>query len=156
MIPGADEYDVEIDPSREAVDAQLLGGADDGPVAVVMADLALVTPAALEGLFEPATEVVLAPGRGGGTNALVARHPDFFVDYHGASFRDHREIAREAGADLAVVDSFRLATDIDEPADLVEVLLHGEGSAHDWLDAAGFELVTDDGRVDLERNPGGT
>jgi 2-phospho-L-lactate guanylyltransferase len=147
---------VDERPLTEAVDARLPSGADDGPVAVVMADLALATPAALEGLFEPATEVVLAPGRGGGTNALVARHPDFSVDYHGASFRDHREIAREAGADLAVVDSFRLATDIDEPADLVEVLLHGEGSARDWLDAAGFELVTDDGRVDVERNPGGT
>jgi len=147
---------VDERPLTEAVDARLPSGPDDDPVAVVMADLALATPAALERLFEPDAEVVLAPGRGGGTNALVARHPDFHVDYHGASFRDHREIAREAGVDLAVVDSFRLATDVDEPADLVAVLLHGERSARDWLDAAGFELVTDDGRVDIERNPGGS
>ena len=36
-------------------------------------------------------------------------------------------------ADLAVVDSMRLSTDVDEPADLVEVLLHGEGQAVTWL-----------------------
>jgi len=35
------------------------------PVAVIMADLALVTPTALEGLFEPDADIVLAPGRGG-------------------------------------------------------------------------------------------
>lgn len=147
---------VDERPLTEAVDATLPSDADDDPVAVVMADLALATPAALERLCEPNADVVLAPGRGGGTNALVARHPDFRVDYHGASFRDHREIAREVGADLAVVDSFRLSSDVDEPADLVEVLLHGEGSARDWLAAEGFELATDDGRVDIGRNTGGS
>ena len=147
---------VDERPLTEAVDPRLPSDADDDPVAVVMADLSLATPAAVERLFEPNADVVLAPGRGGGTNALVARHPDFRVDYHGASFRDHREIAREVGADLAVVDSFRLSSDVDEPADLVEVLLHGEGTARDWLEAAGFELVTDDGRVDVERNSGGS
>ncbi|MFC7194162.1 2-phospho-L-lactate guanylyltransferase [Halosimplex aquaticum] len=136
----------------DAVNAQLPDSADDPPAAVVMADLALATPDALARLFAPDADVVLAPGRGGGTNALVARDPDFAVDYHGASFRDHREITREAGADLAVVDSFRLSTDVDEPADLVEVLLHADGSAFEWLDGAGFELAVAEGRVEVERN----
>ncbi|WP_262180493.1 2-phospho-L-lactate guanylyltransferase [Haloarcula laminariae] len=123
----------------------------DGQLAVVMADLPLLTPAAVETLFEPDADVVLAPGLGGGTNAFVSRHPEFRVDYHGASIRDHRQIVREAGATLADIDSRLLATDIDEPGDLSEVLLHGDGAAADWLRDAGFELVVDDGRVAAQR-----
>jgi 2-phospho-L-lactate guanylyltransferase len=123
----------------------------DGDLAVVMADLPLLTPAAVQRLFDPDADVVLAPGLNGGTNAFVCRNPGFRVDYHGASIRDHRRLAREAGASLAEVDSRLLATDIDEPADLAEVLLHGDGAAADWLRDAGFELTTDDGRVTAER-----
>ncbi|WP_332900029.1 2-phospho-L-lactate guanylyltransferase [Haladaptatus sp. CMSO5] len=119
--------------------------------AVVMADLALATPDALLRLFDAPGDVVIAPGLGGGTNALVSRHPDFFVDYHGASFRDHREIVSECGADLTVLDSFRLAADIDEVADLAEVLLHGSGRAHDWLVEAGVRIDTGSGRVSVCR-----
>ena len=120
-------------------------------VAVVMADLALATPESLRELFTAEGEVVAVPGRGGGTNALVVRHPDFRVDYHGASIRDHRRIAAEAGADYREVDSMRLATDVDEPEDLAELLLHGEGRATDWLREAGFELDVSDGRVGVTR-----
>jgi 2-phospho-L-lactate guanylyltransferase len=120
----------------------------DGPAAVVMADLALATGGALADLFGADGGVVLVPGRGGGTNAIVARDPAFRVDYHGASYLDHLRAAHEAAAPVAVVDSHRLSTDVDERADLVEVLLHGEGAAADWLRDAGFALATDDeGRV---------
>lgn len=121
------------------------------PVAVVMADLALVTSDALERLFASDADVVLAPGRGGGTNAFVARHPEFRVDYHDASIRDHRRIAKNLTDDVVEIDSFRLATDVDEPTDLAEVLLHGEGEAVDWLEDAGFERSLEDGRVGLSR-----
>ncbi|WP_254766965.1 2-phospho-L-lactate guanylyltransferase [Salinilacihabitans rarus] len=151
--------DVRIDdrPLSRAVNAVLSAAGerrDPEAVAVVMADLALATPAALDRLFGADGDVVLAPGRGGGTNALVARHPDFRVDYHGASCRDHRRIAREVGADLTTVDSFRLATDVDEPGDLAEVLLHGGGRSRAFLEDVGFELATTDGRVTVERRPG--
>ena len=123
------------------------------PVAVVMADLALATPSAVERLFEAGrdADVVVAPGRGGGTNAFVASHPEFRVDYHGASYLDHREIAAEIGADFAAVDSHRLGTDVDEPADLAEVLIHGEGRAVTWLREAGFALDASEGRVTVVR-----
>ena len=133
------------------VNELLTESADEG-VAVVMADLPLATPAALRGLFDADGEVVLAPGLGGGTNAVVSRHPDFRVDYHGASIRDHRRIAADVGADLTEVDSRRLATDVDEPSDLAEVLLHSDGAAADWLRDAGFGLATDDGRVGVSRD----
>lgn len=146
---------VQVDdrPLTEAVNGVLPAGdgdEDGEPVAVVMADLVLATPEAVERLLGTDGDVVLAPGRGGGTNALVARDPAFRVDYHGASVRDHRRICQEAGLAVEEVDSYRLGTDVDEPADLVEVLLHADGRAADWL-AERFELDADGGRVGLGR-----
>lgn len=124
---------------------------DGGALAVVMADLPLATAESIERFLAPDADVVLAPGLGGGTNAFVCRRPEFRVDYHGASIRDHRRIARKVEADVAEVDSRRLATDIDEPGDLAEVLLHSDGAAADWLVDAGFGLRVEDGRVSVER-----
>ena len=124
---------------------------DGGTLAVLMADLPLVTSKSIERLLAPDADVVLAPGLGGGTNAFVCRHPEFRVDYHGASIRDHRRIARDVGAAVTEVDSRRLATDIDEPSDLAEVLLHSDGAAADWLTDAGFSLSLTDGRVTVSR-----
>ena len=150
---------VDDRPLTPAVNATL--AATEEPVAVVMADLPLATPEAVGRLLEPepggtddpneAAGVVLAPGLGGGTNALLARHPDFRVDYHGVSYRDHREAAAEVGATVRTVDSFRLALDVDDPADLAEVLLHSEGEAAAWLREAGFAVSAADGRMRVER-----
>jgi 2-phospho-L-lactate guanylyltransferase len=127
----------------------------DDPLAVVAADLALATPAAVSRLAAADGDVVLAPGLGGGTNALVVGAPGFRVDFHGVSYRDHRRAAERVGATTTTVDSLRLSTDVDEPADLVEVLLHGEGRAPGWLREAGFELDAGDGRVRVRRRGDG-
>lgn len=146
---------VTID-DRDLTDAVngALADAGDDVTAVVMADLALATPAAIERLLSPGSRagVTIAPGRGGGTNALVVRQSAFRVDYHGASVRDHRRAAEDLGATVQEIDSFRLATDIDEQADLAEVLLHGGGRSRDWLRSMGFELLTEDGRVGVTRS----
>lgn len=122
-----------------------------GPVGVVMADLPLATGEAIDRLFAPEADVVVAPGIGGGTNALVVRSDGFQVDFHGVSVRDHRRIAEQAGLTLATVDSYRLAMDVDEPGDLAEVLLHGDGAAATWLREAGFAVAAADGRVRVRR-----
>ncbi len=144
--------DVDDRPLTPAVNDVL--AAADGPVAVLTADLPLVDGAAVERLFAAADDgtVVLAPGLGGGTNALVAGHPAFRVDYHGVSVRDHRAAARSVGATVCEVDSRRLATDVDDPADLVEVLIHAPASrAGRWLADAGFGVGVDGGRASAER-----
>jgi 2-phospho-L-lactate guanylyltransferase len=136
-----------------AVDAALDRiGEDVSELGIVMADLPLATPTALRRLTAVGGDVAVAPGRGGGTNALVVRDPAFPVDYHGVSYRDHREAAAAAGLSVGVVDSMRLATDIDEPDDLAEVLLHGDGRARGWLVDAGIELDTAGGRVGVSRD----
>ncbi len=151
---------VDKRPLTDAVNARLPGSgataADDtsDAVAVVMADLALATPNALERLLTTTADVAIAPGRAGGTNALVVCEPAFTVDYHGTSYLDHCETAREVGATLETVDSFRLGTDIDEPEDLVEVLVHGcdTDRAPAYLREQGFELDDRDGRVGVIRD----
>ncbi|MGB9964785.1 2-phospho-L-lactate guanylyltransferase [Halobacterium hubeiense] len=125
--------------------------AEGRPAAVVMADLALATPDALERLFDADADVVIAPGRGGGTNALVVRHPEFSVDYHGTSFLDHVAAAEAAGASVEPVDSFRLAVDVDEPADVLDVLVYASGEAADWLRDAGFRAAVRDGAPTVVR-----
>lgn len=131
-----------------AVNGALAGAT---PIAIVMSDLALATPQAIDRFVAADGDVVIAPGRGGGTNALTVRHPDFRVDYHGASYLDHLRAARDVGASVRPFDSHRLATDVDERSDLAELLIHGDGAAHDWLVDAGFELDVDEGRVDVDR-----
>lgn len=155
-VLATDEIDadapVRVDerPLTPAVNAAI--AKTDGPVAVVMADLALATPAALDRLLTTEGDVVLAPGLGGGTNALLARHPDFRVDYHGVSYRDHREAARTVGAAVTTVDSFRLAVDVDDPGDLAEVLVHGDGQTASHLRTLGIELAPERGRVAVARS----
>jgi len=133
---------VDERPLSPAVNAFL--AATEGTTVVVMADLPLVTPDALSRVTTTDADVALAPGLGGGTNAFLTDHQAFRVDYHGGSYRKHREQVATSGASLATVDSFRLALDVDEPGDIAEVLLHGDGHAETWLRRAGFELVSDE------------
>jgi 2-phospho-L-lactate guanylyltransferase len=144
--------DRSLDAVVDDAIAETVGtGTAQGPLVVVMADLALVTPTALSRLLAPDADVVLAPGRGVGTNALVVRTPGFRTDFHGTSYLDHRRAARDVGT-VEAVDSFRLATDVDEPADLVEAFVHGGPATTAWLTER-FELAVADeeGRVTLVR-----
>ncbi|MFB6250213.1 MAG: 2-phospho-L-lactate guanylyltransferase [Halobellus sp.] len=142
--------DRPLTPAVNGVLSRVADG-DTAAVAIVMADLALATPTALHRLFSAGGDVAIAPGRGGGTNALVVRDPGFAVDYHGTSYRDHHRAAAEAGLAVGVVDSMRLASDVDEPADLVEVLLHTDGRSAAWLREAGFEVDDSESRVGVQR-----
>lgn len=123
----------------------------DQAVAVVMADLALATAGSLERVFAADGEVILVPGRGGGTNAVLTRRSDFRVDYHGISIRDHRKQAAAIGVEPTTVDSFWLSTDVDEPNDLPEVLLHSDRAAAAWLREHDVTAAVSDGRVTIDR-----
>ncbi|MDD1719802.1 MAG: 2-phospho-L-lactate guanylyltransferase [Methanoregulaceae archaeon] len=122
------------------------------PVLVIMADLPLATPEAVNDMLQREGDVVFAPGRGGGTNAIFVRAVrDFHVDYYGASFLKHVRIAGESGLSIGISDSFRLHTDIDEKEDLVELLIHGKGESRRFLESSGFSLKVEKGRVGVER-----
>lgn len=146
------ETTVEVIPGglNETMNALLSG--QKGPVLIIMADLPLATPQAVMQLISSRHEIAIAPGRGGGTNAIyLVKGSSYRVDYYGASFLKHKAIARERGLTCEVIDSFRLHTDVDEKEDLVELLIHGQGRSREYLESLGFTLSTEKGRVRVER-----
>lgn len=125
-----------------------------GPLLIIMADLPLVTPEVIRRIIGTPADMALGPGRGGGTNAIFIKdRAGFHVDYYGASFLKHRDIAEKAGLSCEIVDSFRLHTDVDEREDLVELMIHGQGKAVEFLKKCGFSLLIEKGRVGISRVP---
>lgn len=122
------------------------------PVLIIMADVPLVSVKNIRDIASSEADIGIAPGRMGGTNALfIKEHSCFRVDYYGASFLKHLEIARKNNLEVEVFDSFNLSTDIDEVEDLAEILLHGKGHAHGYLGKLGFVLKESKGRVEVNR-----
>lgn len=123
-----------------------------GPVAIVMADLPLADTGSLERLMSSPTDVGLVPGRGGGTNAIFIRQGyRFRVNYYGPSFQKHRDFCIDQGLSYSIADSMRLHIDVDEPYDLVEVLLHGSGESLRFLENLGFSWEITGGRLRVMR-----
>jgi 2-phospho-L-lactate guanylyltransferase len=143
---------VREDPTglNEALNAIL--AEERGPLLIIMADLPLATGEAVERMISTREDSAMVPGRGGGTNAIyLSRGDRFKVDYYGASFLKHRQIALDRGLSVEVVDSFRLHTDVDEKEDLVELLIHGTGLSRGFLEGLGFSLSIEKGRVGVVR-----
>ncbi|MBN1455667.1 MAG: 2-phospho-L-lactate guanylyltransferase [Methanomicrobia archaeon] len=114
------------------------------PVLVLMADIPLAQPGTINEIVAHPEEVVIAPGRKGGTNALFLRNPSAFsVSYYGTSFLKHRELAQRRHLSVAIHDSFLISTDIDEVDDLIELLIHGKGYSTAYLRHIGVQLLVD-------------
>jgi len=138
---------------NEAINAFIDAHAKHGwpsDLLIVMADLALLTEDVVDGILNCEGDVVLCPGRGGGTNMLLTRSPLFRTCYNGLSFPKHCAQAKLLGLRLNIFESFRAGCDIDDPGDLAEVVLHGRGDAPRMLKKMGFELAKE-GKAELKR-----
>ncbi|MDD1725150.1 MAG: 2-phospho-L-lactate guanylyltransferase [Methanospirillum sp.] len=125
---------------------------NDAPLAIVMADLALADRSSLLSLLTSGGDLAIAPGRGGGTNAIYARSARLFrAQYYGMSFEKHLRYGTESGLMVKIIDSFRLYCDIDEQDDLIEVLLHNHGHSRRWLLDKGFEIEMRKSRIGVKR-----
>lgn len=125
-------------------------------ILIVMADLALLTEKDVIGILNCRGDVVLCPGRRGGTNMILIRDRRFKTCYEGQSFPKHLAFARNAGLEVSVFESFRAGCDIDEPDDVGEVLLHKQqGQTFDLLQRLGF-VLTDDRRTGCVRKMNGS
>ena len=120
---------------------------------IVMADLALLTKDDILGILGTPGDVVLSPGRGGGTNMVLIRKPEFRTCYRGISFIKHLNFAQRNELRVGTYSSYRAGCDIDEPTDLMEVLIHSQGVAPCLLKSLGFMLSDDGLRVPV-RNRG--
>jgi len=120
----------------------------DVPVLIIMSDLPIVTAVDIKRVISTEKDVAIVPGLGGGTNILFIRNPKkYHVKYYGFSFRKHRDIAAASGMSVDVIDSMRMSMDVDEPSDLVELLIHGTGNSPSWLRSHDFSLSIESGRL---------
>jgi 2-phospho-L-lactate guanylyltransferase len=90
-------------------------------LAILPADMPLVTSDALKAALHTLGPVVIAPSADErGTNLLLRRPPDAIPSRFGPdSFRRHLETAAEHGLPTAVVEREELAFDLDEPGDIL-------------------------------------
>jgi 2-phospho-L-lactate/phosphoenolpyruvate guanylyltransferase len=125
---------------------------NEGPLAIVMADLALADRSSLLALLTSGGDLAIAPGRGGGTNAIYARSAmKFRAQYYGMSFEKHVTFGMESGLMVKIIDTFRLYCDIDEKDDLIEVMIHNHGHSSAWLRDNGFEIEMKMSRIGVKR-----
>lgn len=133
--------------------SQNMQAPDAEPILIIMADIPLINTQHINDIAGHThnADIVIAPGTGGGTNILAICDPAYRVNYYGASYLDHINIAQSLGLKAATYDSLACATDIDEPEDLVEILIHGNSNATECIQSFGFELEIASGRVRINR-----
>lgn len=151
-LPDGETARVEIldQGLNEALDIFCI--ANTGPLAIIMADLALADRSSILNLMTSGSDMAIVPGRGGGTNAVYIRYADRFrAQYYGTSYLKHIRFAEDAGLSYSVIDSFRLYCDVDEQDDLVEVLLHTTGNARRYLQSLGFRIESRKSRIGVSR-----
>ena len=109
---------------------------------VIPADIPLIQARELEEILEqaPAEGSVLVPAADGrGTNAAFRRPANLFpLRFGNDSFRPHHAAAQATGKPCVVMDLPGIALDIDNPADLHQLVLHpgktrSQALARDWI-----------------------
>ena len=98
-------------------------------LAIVPADLPLVTAETLGQALQTLGAVVLAPSaEGGGTSLLLRRPPRAIPARFGPdSFRRHLELAEARGLPVSVIERRELSFDVDRPDDILTLLADGRG-----------------------------
>ncbi len=134
------DFDVRVEEDERDLDSAI-NSRISKDTAVIMADLPLLNFETLERFLECEGDVVIAPGRKGGTNMLLVRDERFRVSYHYGSFFKHVSIAEKLGLKWTVFDSFYASLDIDDESDLLELLMHGKGKrSWKFLREIGFDV----------------
>ncbi len=128
VIPEAEQ--ISESTSVDAASAQLEAAGVRGVLRVPL-DLPLFSAAALEPVLAEALAgraAVLVPARDRmGTNALYRAPPTLFASHFGPdSLTLHTRAARAASGDVVEVEVPHLALDIDDPADVTELLRRDE------------------------------
>ena len=114
-------------------------------VIIVPSDIPLLSEGLVKGLLTMAEEyqVVIAPSKGGGTNALICPPSGFKMSFGDCSFFKHLEQARKAGLTHEIFDSFYLSLDVNTSEDLGEIMLHGVGThTQKFLESLGLEVYS--------------
>jgi 2-phospho-L-lactate guanylyltransferase len=128
---GIAEPGVELNKALKiAIQSAITNGATS--VLIMPSDIPFLTAADIENIVAMTSsqrDVVIAPSNDNGTNALFLRPPDVMSPrFGGESFSAHLSDAHRAGVKPRIYRSITVATDIDDPDDLVETKKLGRGT----------------------------
>ncbi|MCW3136223.1 MAG: 2-phospho-L-lactate guanylyltransferase [Canidatus Methanoxibalbensis ujae] len=124
-------------------------------VLVMMSDLPLVRNVHINDVLRCDADIVIVPGRRGGTNAISLRNPNaasIFSFSCGISFLEHMKCAEKRGMSVCIYDSFFFSTDIDEVGDLIDLIVFGNGFASEYLRKIGVFISAEE-HLHIARRP---
>ncbi|HTX60842.1 MAG TPA: 2-phospho-L-lactate guanylyltransferase [Methanobacterium sp.] len=99
-------------------------------VLIIPSDIPLIKEEHVKEILKMGKDVdlVIAPAKGGGTNALLCTVPGIKMMFGDCSFFKHLDEAVRMGLKYYVYDSFYLSLDVNTAEDLGEIMLHGENT----------------------------
>ena len=96
-------------------------------------------------------DIVIAPAKGGGTNALLCPVKGMEMKFGECSFFEHLKYGQKQNWPCEVFDSFYMSLDVNTAEDLGEIMLHGTGTeTRKFLKTSGLEVVANHGKERLQ------
>jgi 2-phospho-L-lactate/phosphoenolpyruvate guanylyltransferase len=117
-------------------------------VLIVPSDVPLIHPDQVQEMVELSDKwpLVIAPAKGGGTNALLCPTRDIQMKFGDWSFFEHLKEAENAGMSWYIYDSFYLSLDVNTAEDLGEIMIHGFGTeTRKFLKSIGLRVRSNHG-----------
>jgi 2-phospho-L-lactate/phosphoenolpyruvate guanylyltransferase len=127
-------------------------------VFIVPSDVPLIRVEHVENILKmgETADLVIAPAKGGGTNALLCPVNGMEMKFGDCSFFEHIKEAESKNWPHAVYDSFYMSMDVNTAEDLGEIMLHGIGTeTRNFLRSSGLEVHVNHGkeRLHIKREP---
>jgi 2-phospho-L-lactate guanylyltransferase len=124
-------------------------------VLIVPSDVPLMKVEHVDSLIRmgETADLVIAPAKGGGTNALLCPVNGMDMKFGECSFFEHINVAESKNWQYAVYDSFYMSLDVNTAEDLGEIMLHGNGTeTRNFLKTSGLEVKANHGKERLHIN----
>lgn len=123
---------------------------------VVPSDVPLIQKNHVEEIIDMGKnfDVVVAPSKGGGTNALLCPTSNLEVKFGECSFFKHIKEAEHRGLSWGIYDSFYMSMDVNTAEDLGEIMIHGSNTeTKKFLKGTGLEVRSNHGseRLHIKR-----
>lgn len=99
-------------------------------VLIVPSDVPLIKKEYVEEMISmgETSDIVIAPAKGGGTNAMLCPVNGMEMLFGECSFFEHIKMAESMNWSVNIYDSFYMALDVNTAEDLGEIMLHGNGT----------------------------
>ncbi|MDI6643506.1 MAG: 2-phospho-L-lactate guanylyltransferase [Methanobacteriaceae archaeon] len=122
-------------------------------ILITPSDIPLIKKAHIEDMLKMGEkfDMVIAPSKGGGTNAILFSTRDMKTRFGDYSFFQHLKEAQSLNRTTGIYDSFYLSMDVNTAEDLGEIILHGRGTeTQKYLKSLPLKIRSNHGSERLE------